>query len=312
MEFHAVSGRIGGLLMTQYLSFSLDGVDGSHWDLAGPGAGAQGVTFRPGPSKLIDAPAKTFWIQSATGMHYQGRQFQRRDPVFSVQIHHRDPDVWRDIDSRFRMALGMYDDEFTLNCETPDGIRHLKMRLLSEPTAYGTADYEGRDPHIWADSTLAISAAASQPFWFADDLTFSWALPSGTSGSTTFPMQNLGDVDVWVKWFINAPSLVTLPDYSWGSILYNRASQDATRTVALPTLVAGEDLSVDSDPDQETLIAANGSPVWNRWAANGILYPIAPKTLPTNVPVTMTGANPGAAVKLTMPRRYSRPFGVSL
>lgn len=297
--------------MTQYLSFSLDGVDGSHWDLAGPGAGAQGVALRPGPSKLIDAPAKTFWIQSATGMHYQGRQFQRRDPVFSVQINHPNPDIWRDIDSRFRMALGMYDLEFTLNCETPDGVRHLKMRLLTEPTAYGTADYEGKDPHIWADSTLAISAAASQPFWYADDLTFSWTSTTGT-GSTTLPMQNLGDVDVWPRWFVNAPGLWTLPDYSWGSTLYNAAQQDATRTVPLPTLRAGEDLSVDSSPDVETLIAANGAPVWNRWGGNGILYPIAPTTVPMNVPVSVSGANAGAAVTLTLPRRFSRPFGVSL
>lgn len=298
--------------MSDYLAFSIDGADGSHWDLAGPGQGAQGAEMRPGPSKIIDAPAKTFWIQSATGQHYQGRQFQRRDPVFSVNIFANNPDTWRARDSAFRQALGMYDDEFTLNAVTPDGTRRLKMRLLQEPTAYGTADYEGRDPHNICESTLAISAACAQPFWYADDLTFSWTLPSGSSGSGTLPMQNFGDVDIWPKYMVNAPSTWTIADYSWGSNLYNRALQDATRTVPLPTLVAGEDSYADSDPDQEPLIAANGAPVWNRWNANGILYPVAPRTPVTLVPVSVTGANPGASVVLTLPRRYSRPFGVSL
>lgn len=305
--------------MSRYLTLRLIGVDGSMWDLAGPGEGAQGVLLRRGPQKLIDAPAKTFWIESATGSHYQGRRFERRDPVFSVQIHHPDPDVWADIDSQFRMALGMYDDEFVLEATTSYGVRRLKMRLLTEPTAYGTAEYEGGDPFNTRDSTLAISAACSMPFWAADDLTFSWSLPSGTSGSTTFPFENRGDVIVWPRYFVNAPGTWVLPDPSWGQKLYatttppyHRGTLDANRTVPLPALLAGEDCSVNTDPDEETLVASNGALVQARWNANGLLYPIAPKTLPTNVTVSVTGASAGAAVQVWIPRRFSRPFGVTV
>ncbi len=124
--------------MSDYMLITLTGVDGSHWTLSGPGQGTEGVLLRPGVTQFIDAPAKTFWIQSAApGMTYQGRQWERRDPVFSVQIHHRYGEVWSDIDSRFRRALGMYDDEFTISCTTDYGTRHLQMRLLQQPTAYG-------------------------------------------------------------------------------------------------------------------------------------------------------------------------------
>ncbi|WP_147404003.1 hypothetical protein [Nocardia panacis] len=293
------------------MSIWLTGADGSIWDLDGD----QGVELRPGPKRIIDAPAKTFWIAGAANMHYQGRQFERRDPTFAVNIFATDgnPDTWRDIDSQFRRALGMYDQQFTLHIETDDGVRHLDLRLLSEPTAYENGSWEGKNPHLYATSTLLINAAAEQPFWYADDFTFTWTTATG-SGSTTFRAQNLGDIEVWPKYFVNAPGTWTLPDYSWGQEgAYQRpANIDTARTVTLPALVAGEDCAIDSDPDQEALVAANGSPIWARWNGNSLLYPIAAGTKPTAVPISVTGANANAAVTVRIPRRYSRPFGVSL
>ncbi|MFD4457703.1 hypothetical protein [Nocardia sp. NPDC058480] len=304
--------------MSDQMIIWLKGVDGSRWDLSGPDAGLQGIELRPGPKRIIEAPAKTFWLQGADRQFYQGKQFERRDPVFAVNIfppaNSSDPLVWRDVDSRFRMALGMYDEEFRLTVETGGDVRYLDMRLLSDPVPYENGQWEGKDPHLYAASTLTINAAASQPFWYASDLEFSWSLPSGTSGSTTFPFENRGDVIVWPEYFVTAPGKWTLPDRSRGlEAAYQRpAGSDLNRNETLPLLFSGEDCHVNSDPDEEFLVAANNAPVWARTNGRGLLYPIAPKTLPENLPVSVTDANPGAAVTLTIPRRYSRPFGVKI
>ncbi|MBF6328728.1 hypothetical protein [Nocardia transvalensis] len=300
--------------MSRYLTLYLNGADGSRWNLTDA---TEGVMLRPGPQKIIDAPAKTFWLETSTGSHYQGMRFERRDPVFSVQIHHENPDIWADIDSRFRMALGMYDEEFELEAHTSYGVRRLKMRLLTDPVAYANADYEGKDPWLTHDSTLGISAACGMPFWEADPIEMSWALGSGTSGSTRFEFENRGDVVVWPRYFVTAPGKWRLPDRSWGQKLYaiptppyHRGLLDADRMVWLPELVAGEDCSVDTDPDEATLVAANGAPVQARWNSNGLLYPLRAHLLPTQVTVEVTNANPGAAITIWLPRRYSRPWGV--
>lgn len=305
--------------MSEYLTQYLNGCDGSRWNLTDA---TEGVLLRPGPQKFIDAPAKTFWLETSTGSSYQGMRFERRDPVFSVQIHHPDPLVWADIDSKFRMALGMVgEDVFELEAHTAYGVRKLSMRLLTDPIAYATADYEKKDPWLTHDSTLGISAACENPFWEADPLEYEWSLPSGTSGSTTFQVENRGDVEVWWKAFVTAPGSWTFSDRSWGQKIYakttppyNRALDDADRDQWIPTLLAGEDCSIDTDPDELTLVAANGAPVQARWQSNGFLYPIRPRLLPEDgaFTVSVTGANPGAGVKLWVPRRYTRPWGVQV
>ncbi|WP_280319850.1 hypothetical protein [Nocardia wallacei] len=304
----------------RYLRFFLLGADGSRWNLTDE---TEGVLLRKGPQKIFDAPAKTFWIESSTGSSYQGMRFERRDPVFSVQIHHPDPLVWADIDSRFRMALGMVgDDQFVLEAHTPSGIRQLTMRLLTEPVAYQQGGYEDRSPWLTTDSTLGISAACEKPFWEdPKPVEFEWELPSGTSGSVVFPFENRGDVPAFWKGFVTAPAKWVVPDKSWGQTIYakavppyNCALEHADRTVPLPELFAGEDTDIDTDPDERTLVAHNGAPVQARWNSNGLLYPLRPHLKPEDGEVTfsVTGANPGAGVKVWIPRRFSRPWGVTV
>lgn len=302
--------------MSRFLTLYLVGQDGSRWNLTDE---TEGVLLRPGPSQLIDAPATTYWLESSTGSHYQGMRFDRRDPVFSVQIYHPDPRVWADIDSRFRMALGMVgEDTFRLEVHTPYGIRWINMRLLEAPRAYASEDYEKHDPWLTHDSTLAISAACEQPFWESSPVELEWE-PESEDDTGTVLFENLGDVPVWWRGFANAPARWRVSDRSWGQKIwaktaypYHRAEDDATRMVWLPELIEGEDTHIDSDPDVPTLIAVNGAPVQNRWNSNGILYPIKPWTRPTPVGVEVVGANPGAGIKFWIPRRFSRPWGVTL
>lgn len=309
--------------MSRYLKFYLIGRDGYRWDLTDE---REGVLLRPGPQKLFDAPARTFWLETSTGSHYQGMRFERRDPVFSVQIHGSKPDIWADRDSRFRMSLGMVgEDVFTLEAHTSYGIRRLKMRLLTDPIAYGSEDYEKHDPWLTHDSTLGISAACEQPFWEEDPLLLEWELPSGTSGTTTFAFTNPGDVPGWWKGFVTGGAGVhwQISDRSQGQKLYakntppyNLAADHANRSVWLPVLAAGENVDIDTDPDWPTLIASNGAPVQARWQSNGFLYPLRPWLRAVDEESTWTvhveGATAGAACTFEIPRRFSRPWGVSV
>ncbi|WP_280481614.1 hypothetical protein [Nocardia cyriacigeorgica] len=301
--------------MTRHMEVILTGVDGSEWYLAGDARRIGYVELRPGPQMLMDAPAKTFWVQGAQRMHYQGHQFERRDPVFAVTIEGTTPEHWREIDSKFRLALGMYDQQFRMTVRTPDSVRHLDMRLLTHPKAYESGEWEkGKDPHLYRASTLLINAASEQPFWYADDWTREWEVTS-SSWSTTFDIENLGDIDVWAKYFLPAPGAWQVSDKSFGQEWkYQRKKGiDANRMAPpFPTLVAGEDLDVDADPDEELMVAANEAPVWARYNGNGLLYPVPGLTKATPWTITGTGLIPGSGVSMTLPRRYSRPMGVSL
>lgn len=41
-----------------------------------------------------------------------------------------------------------------------------------------------------------------------------------------------------------------------------------------------------------------------------LVYKVPPYTPPTEIPVYVTGASPGAGVQLRMPRLWSRPWGL--
>ncbi|WP_280185900.1 MULTISPECIES: hypothetical protein [Nocardia] len=301
--------------MSDYMEVTLTGCNESEWYLAGPDIENSYVELRPGPQMLIDAPAKTFWLQGAQRMHYQGRQFERRDPTFVVNIFGDDPDHWRWVDSQFRLALGLYDEQFRMTIRTSDSERHLDMRLLNQPKAYESGEWEkGKDPHLHRASTLLINAAAEQPFWYGEDWSDEWEVTSST-WSTTFDITNPGDIEVWPKYFLPAPGTWKVSDKSFGQEWKHQRKKDVdiNRTAPdFPTLLAGEDLDVDADPDEELMIAANEAPVWARYNGNGLLYPIPGLTQPTSWTISGTGLSVGSGLTMTLPRRYSRPIGVSL
>ncbi|QXO14258.1 minor tail protein [Mycobacterium phage Chaser] len=286
--------------MTDFLKIELIGRDGSHWVLSGPGMGQQGVTLNPNLQQFYDAPVKTLYVPGPFGEEYAGKRVQRREIVFSVQAYDEDPDTWSTVDSLWRWAWD-YDEESELRVTTSDGTRFLKVRLMEEPKPY----YE-KDPHITADNPIVMTVTATFPYWQDEPEELIWTTLS-TEDMTRFPVRNDGDVPVWLKWTLTAPGLWILPDFSWGNDMYSRGREDLGRTVAMPELVAGEHVSVDSDPRVQTLIAVNGMPTQNRWKGNDLLYPLMPGK-GAEIPVQLKNAPEGGACKLTRPRWYSRPW----
>lgn len=305
--------------MSDQLALRLIGKTGRVWHIAGPGAGAEGAEMMPKPKNFYDSPVITYWIKSGGALEkYQGFSYRRRDPLFGIVCSGDDPEEDIEIHNQVRMDLGDPDDTFTLEAETERwGIRRLTMRLLEDPKAFETMDFEGRDPFLYQANSLMIAAAAEQPHWAADPETESWTLPSGTSGMSTgfiHPGQP-GDVAVFPRWTLNAPGAWNLPDPSLGQEIdfQREPAADTARRYLVTPLFAGEDIEIDTNTNNPFMLTAQGGlGPWMRSAGREIIYPVAPHTEPFETWVSVTGAVAGVTATIEVDRWYTRPFGVSL
>lgn len=303
--------------MSDFLALTLIGVSGRRWDISGPNQGLQGAELMPKPKQFYDSPAETYWIKSGGALQkYQGFSFKRRDPLFGLVICGDSPEDEAEIASQVRLDLGMYDQQFIIEAQTSYGTRRLKMRLLEDPKAYETSDWEGKDPHLYATSTVMVSAAAEMPHWYSDPVTSQWIAPGSSGATSTFLHPgNPGDVVVFPRWTLNGPGTWTIPDPSWGQEVDFQRPPDAdtARTYPVVSLLNGEDVELDTNPDQPFMLTAAGSfGPWMRSNGRELIYPVAPLTRPTQVTVSVTGASAGATATLECDRWYSRPWGVCL
>ncbi|WP_157116928.1 hypothetical protein [Nocardia vaccinii] len=297
---------------SQYLRLTLSNkTSGRSWNLTD---GTEGVEIQKNTSQLLtDADADTFYIKSIYGQSYQGFQWKQRRPTFGVNVHHPDPDQWMQIESDFRDDLGMFDDTFSITAEAPGSTRDLEMRLYQAPDSYSKGAWEGKSPFLQDTSTMAIMAACERPFWAAESIVYPCTFPTG-NGTLPIWVENRGNVPIFLEWKLPAPGTWTVPDYSWGQELkFGRTpGQDATRTVTLNPLQAGEDLDLDTDPYQKQMVAASNTPVEQRNLGVQLMYPVAPKTPPTQVPLELVGGTANTTAYVVCPAWFSRPFGVSL
>ena len=289
--------------MSSRLKIEIEGRDGSQWCISGPGFGAEGVILKPKVSQLIDTPVKTLFVPGPFGEEFAGKRVQRREMVFTVQVGGEDvdPDEWADIDAAWRWAWD-YEEESTMTATVLNeagevvSSRYIKLRLLEEPKSYGD-----KDPYIYGDDEVVMTVTATFPYWRSADRVYT------RSGSGTLSISNDGDVPVWPRWALSGGTTWTLPDYSWGNDMYSRAVEDAARTVQLPSIPAGNSVSVDSDPRVQTLICvlANGNPGYpaqHHWKGKDLLYPVMPGASGT---VSVSGSG---SVVLYLPSWYSRPW----
>ncbi|MFX0581181.1 phage tail protein [Nocardia nepalensis] len=283
----------------------MTGVDGSTWTLAGQGRGREGVELATSPSGLYDAPVTTIWNQSAfqVGSSFGGYRTNKRDVVFAVNIFQTPGRSWESVDSAWRKAWA-YDRDATLNVTTDYGTRSLALRLSEQP------DFKPeKDPHLKMWGKVVMTCTAGNPWWVESDVTSTWSSTIDTSGgqiqSGTVTIANPTDQPMWMKWVCSAPGKWTLPDFSWIA-----GDANANRMVTLPRTTLGQDLTVDTDPMEEMIVAADGSQIWALMNGVSFLYPVPAYTTPTSIPVSVTGAAIGASVLVVAPRNWSRPWGL--
>ncbi|MCP2276446.1 hypothetical protein APR11_001580 [Nocardia amikacinitolerans] len=285
---------------------TLTGVDGSVWTIAGHGRGREGVDLATSPSGLYDAPVTTIWNQSAfqVGSSFGGYRTNKRDIVFAVNVFEAGGRSWEAVDSAWRKAWA-YDRDATLTITTDYGTRSLKLRMSEQP------DFKpDKDPHLKRQGKVVMTCIAGNPWWVESDVTSTWTSTIDTTGANmsqqgTVSIANPTDQPMWLKWVCSAPGKWTLPDFSWGAV-----DRDEARTITLPMTAAGQALTVDTDPMEEMIVAADRSQIWALMNGVSFLYPVPAYTPATDVPVKVAGAPTGASVMVVQPRNWSRPWGL--
>jgi len=295
---------------------------GETWRIMGPGEGAQGVWLAPRSSGLFDMPFKTNWGNGLYGQRFQSWKPQRRDIVWTVYIANPDdicdgidddPDLWHHIYSRFRAGFPA-GHEFTICYHSIDGERRLTAIPLETAKSVSTLDFEGTDPHIWRFGSIVMTSACELPFYVGPRETYSYEWDGTGSHWFTLPFYNPASVECWPEWEASSECTLWLPDYSFGCEEYGRGMQDEGKTLKLPYLRKGEDISVFSRPDMETLVAANDAPVNSRLAGKDLEYPIpsGEGDPERGCVVRVTDVVDGFALKLHLDRWYEDPFSTPL
>jgi hypothetical protein len=283
------------------------GPRGEYFCISGPGAGDQGVQLMPKLTGAVDAPVKSLWTPSAFGQSFVDFKWQRREVVFTVNVFDEegDPLRWQEIDSKWRFAFD-YVQETTLRFTHMGQYRDLKVRLLEEPKAYTEGQWEGKDPHLFACSTVVMTVAAELPFFVGPSDFYTWS-GDDTSGRTMIQLNVDCDVPVWPKWTLTDQARWRLPDFSWGDQDYGTGTQDLGRVVELPFLPKGAGCVADADPRKQTLLAANRMNLQGLWKGQDLIYPILGGTY-SEIPVAVRDVVDGWMLQLEIPKWYSRPW----
>jgi hypothetical protein len=286
-------------------TITITGVDGSLWTISGPGKGSQGIELGTSPTGLYDAPVTTIWNASAfqAGSTFGGYTNNKRDVVFGVNVFAMPGRSWESVDSAWRKAWA-YDTDSIMTVTTDFGARSLGLRLSEQPDAKPVMD-----PHLKLWGRVTMTCTAGVPWWVETDVTNTWVSSIDTTGGAlqtgSVQVANPTDQPMYLRWVCSAPGRWTVPDFSWipGDV-------NAARTVTLPLTTAGQDLTVDTDPMEEMIVAADGSQIWALMNGVSFEYAVPPYTPATTLPVTVTDAPIGASVMVAQPRNWSRPWGL--
>lgn len=281
------------------VSLELHGANGRVWDIHGPRAGRQDVALLEGASGFWEAPITAVWMQGAfqEGATYLGYKTEPLDVVLPLGVRGDTPQRWERNDATLMLGLGTPDDEFRLVARSSSGVREISLRITGTPELVGDRDYSDQGL-----SQYVVQARAGWPRWVAEPDVSVFTADTG-DGSGFVTVSNPTDTWLYPQWVCDAPGRWSLPDFDW------EGGRWADRIITTPTLGAGQDLTIDSYPANEPYVAADGSNIAGRFGGVLFLHPVPPHTPPTEIPVSVTGGQPGASVMLRMPRNWRRPRG---
>lgn len=279
LELHSAAGRI--------------------WHIHGTAAGAEGVGLLKGAEGFWEAPLKAIWLQGAfqEGATYLGFKTEPLDVILPIGIRGNSTAEWSSTDTAFRNDLGDPDTEFTLVAHSPSGTRRLALRLTDAPVSV-----RDTDPSTDFYTRLVVQARAGWPRWVAEAET-SVFTAQAASASGTVTVSNPTDTWLYPQWVCEAPGKWVIPDFSFHD------DDQADRVIATPTLATGQTLTIDTYPAHEPYVAADGSNIAGRFGGVTFVNAVPPHTPPTQIPVSVTGAKPGASCLLRMERNWRRPRG---
>ena len=275
-------------------------INGFTWTVSGSGVGQEGVELAEDPQGLFDeAPVTGIWQQSAfqEGATYLGHTIEPLDVVLGFDIYGDDGD-WEDVESRFYQGFAF--DRPSLITVTTE----MEQRTLEVVKLKGAQTESRKDARLLHHSKLILTLRAPWPFWKGDTHIAVFKATAATS-SGTLTLHNPTDRPLWPQWVLSAPGKWTVADYNFD----DPTGRDGRRLITTPELRRGENLTIDTYPRNERYVAENGANVAARFGGVDFMYPIPPHTLPTQVPIRLTGGSSGSAAQCRMVEYWSRPWG---
>lgn len=286
-------------------TITIVGVDGSRWVVSGPGSGEQGVLLDVDPDGLHDeAPIKTLWSQSSyeEGATYDGYNIEPIDLVLTFVVF-GDSTVgrtWRQTDSAFRQAFSN-EVEAVIEFEDPEAVE-FAVRTLSVRPFSSMATRSKHDPRLGQYARSTVTLRAGVPFWKSGER-FSTFSTDSASASGSVEISNPTDRPLWLRWALTAPGQWVLPDWNFKGGLH------AKRTIEIPKLSTGQDMTIDTYPLRESYVSVDGHNIAGRFGGVEFLHPVPPHTPPTMIPVKLTGGSGTNIVQVRMVDYWKMPYG---
>lgn len=294
---------------------------GGEWFcLSGDEAGDQGVILSSNIDDFYDVGIDTIWNATAfgKGARYGGVKYPERRMSFSVDISDYNGEPWEINDSRWGKSWHP-DRAGKLWFSTDSSRRWINVSLASAMKFTPQSD-----PFQSQGESVVMSIIAGDPFYYSDPLTDSWTSPTATlatqAGSPTGYQRNGGTITVrneshltvYPQWRVQAPGIITLPDYSFGDDRENRALTDATRLITLAETISSEHLLVDTDRSAwgGQFQTALDTPYYARMGGVQFCYGLPPYLPPTDVYVEASKAPAGVTIQVVIPQPWSRPWGL--
>lgn len=289
-------------------SVSIIGVDGSSWDLTGPGSTA---TLVDGLSGLHLPKTSQLWSKTARrpGQTWRGSRLESREFTVKVAVGDSDApyrrgDDWRTLDSQFWQALST-DALATLRVND----RYLRFRLDdNEDPVFA------QDPALLGNAVYSIDCIADRPEWMGDQISKAFAYNALANqnyygGSTglgppfyigeagifdSAAVPNPGDLPAYPTWMIVGPA--TRVTFGVGN-----------RTTTLPfSLNVGDQVIIDTEA--QMIRDQQGNNLWPQIGYTPVnLAPIPPGD-PSPVVIAMDGAEAGASVTVSLIPLYRRAW----
>lgn len=305
------------------------GVDGSVWTISGAGAGEQGAGLAESPEGFWETPVSTLWTQGAyqQSATFTGEKVDMMTGVWTIHLVPVPGQTWQQTFSKWKRAWSTA-KQTTIRGTTQDGgVRKLKVQLI-ENLKFTPKN----DPAFNSYGFVVMQFRPTWPFWVEDDVVDLFqanndsrvvlqtpiVLPDGQQFSTvyrgTVVTSNPTDWPMHHRWVIDNPSggatvaRAQIPDFSWETDPEEDDYQYRNRAIWIPSLAVGEELTIDSYPDNETW-RSNINPMFVG-RSNGVEFEfeVPAGTDPVDIPITCTA--PGMTVMLRQPRNWTSLIGV--
>lgn len=283
------------------------GVSGRCWHLAGPGAGAEGVTMGEGPTGHLFAPVS---ILVSEGARQDGASFLRdvrskKEIDFiahvggdAIPLVIRSPRHWLAINDAWMRDWSTRVPGTWAWFTRYQGWRFQQVRLDAAPTPT-----TGIDPLPNLHEAYQMSIVALDPLEKHFDEWQVWKNASGL-GEGVVRARNAADQPAWPRYTMNGPGRFWIGDLGGG---------EEPRIVQTPPILAGETLRIDTHPRRRTArVYSDANPsgrnVWaalagRRWFAS------VPAWSSVEIPVRVTdGGSTASTVRIDLTPRSSRPY----